>query len=146
MISDSLRARLDLVNAEQAVLQGETALRAARFALGRQVGVPEPVVPVRPADLEPGPLALSRDEIMTLAESASPAVVAATENLQVEVHLGKGAHTERTSRQRLRRVHARGTSIHVRPATARRAWLLRPRAGAGGGAGFSSCGAHGFAT
>jgi outer membrane protein TolC len=78
-ISDSLRARLDVVNAEQAVLQGETGLRAARFALGRQVGMSEPVAPVRPDSLEPRALALSDDEIMQLAESVSPAVIAASE-------------------------------------------------------------------
>ncbi len=47
-VSDSLRARLDVVNAEQAILQGETALRAARFSLGRQVGISGPVEPLRP--------------------------------------------------------------------------------------------------
>ena len=78
-ISDSLRARLDVVNAEQAVLQGETAVRAARFALGRQVGLGAPVEPIRPDDLEPRPLALSEPEIMEIAESVSPAVVAAEE-------------------------------------------------------------------
>ncbi len=79
-ISDSLRARLDVVNAEQAVLQAETALRAARVSLGRQIGVSEPVRPASPAVLDPGPLPLSEDEIMQLAEEASPSVVAATES------------------------------------------------------------------
>ncbi|MDX1492665.1 MAG: TolC family protein [Longimicrobiales bacterium] len=79
-ISDSLRARLDVVNAEQAVLQAETALRAARFSLGRQIGVSEPVAPAAPGELEPGPLPLADAEIMQLAEEASPTVVAATES------------------------------------------------------------------
>jgi len=78
-ISDSLRARLDLVNAEQAVLQAETAVRGARFSLGRQIGVAQPVVPDPPDDLDPGPLPLTEPEIMELAESTSPAVVAAGE-------------------------------------------------------------------
>ncbi len=76
-ISDSLRARLDLVNARQAVLQGETALRAARFSLGRQIGEPAPVIPARPDNLEPSELPLTEAEIMQLAEAASPTVVAA---------------------------------------------------------------------
>jgi outer membrane protein len=76
-ISDSLRARLDVVNARQAVLQGETALRAARFALGRQVGEAAPVQPVRPDDLDPTSLGMTEAEIMQLAEEASPDVVAA---------------------------------------------------------------------
>lgn len=79
-VSDSLRARLDVVNAEQAVLQSETALRAAHVSLGRQIGVSEPVTPTAPNDLDPGPLPLTESEIMELAESASPAVVAAGES------------------------------------------------------------------
>ena len=79
-ISDSLRARLDVVNAEQAVLQAETSLRSARFSLGRQIGVAEPVRPTPPDDLDPGPLPLSEEEIMQLAEEASPSVIAASES------------------------------------------------------------------
>jgi outer membrane protein len=78
-ISDSLRARLDVVNAEQAVLQFETALRAARFALGRQVGERRPLAPVRDGNFDPRPLALADPEILELAESVSPSVVAAAE-------------------------------------------------------------------
>jgi outer membrane protein TolC len=75
-ISDSLRARLDVVNARQAELQNETALRAARFSLGRQIGEPSPVTPARPANLAPSALSLGDGEIMELAEAASPTVVA----------------------------------------------------------------------
>jgi outer membrane protein len=79
-ISDSLRARLDVVNARQAVLQGETAMRAARFALGRQIGEGRPVAPESPGDLSPTALALTDDEIMMLAEGRSPSVVAAMQS------------------------------------------------------------------
>jgi outer membrane protein TolC len=78
-VSDSLRARLDRVNAEQAVLQAETALRAAQFSLGRQVGMGEPIAPERPANLEPRPLPLVESEIMEIAEAVSPSVIAANE-------------------------------------------------------------------
>ncbi len=78
-VSDSLRARLEFVNARQSLLQAETATRAARFALGRQVGEAAPVTPVRPKDLEPTPLALSEEAILVIAESESPAVIAAVE-------------------------------------------------------------------
>jgi outer membrane protein TolC len=78
-VSDSLRARLDLVNANQAVLVGETSLRAARFSLGRQIGVAGAVEPERPSDLAPRELALTDGEIMTMAESTSPSVIAAAE-------------------------------------------------------------------
>jgi outer membrane protein len=78
-VSDSLRARLDWINAQQAVLQGEAAIRAARFSLGRQIGESGPVVPERPADLDPTPLGLTPEQIMVLAESRSPSVIAAAE-------------------------------------------------------------------
>ena len=79
-ISDSLRARLELVNARQSVLTVETAMRAARFALGRQVGESQPVQPVSPPNLDPTPLSLSEEEILQLAEAASPSVIAAEES------------------------------------------------------------------
>lgn len=75
--SDSLRTRLELANARQGLLQAQNQLRAARFALGRQVGVDGPVVPALPDNLDPAPLALGEAEIVALAESVSPAVRAA---------------------------------------------------------------------
>jgi len=89
-VSDSLRARLDVVNANQAVLQGENALRASRFSLGRQIGIGQPVTPDRPADLEPSPLPYTEQEILELAESASPSVIAAVEST-VSAGLGVSA-------------------------------------------------------
>ena len=58
----------------QSVLQAEAATRAARFALGRQVGLSEPVMPELPDGLDPSPLALSEQEMFLLAEERSPAV------------------------------------------------------------------------
>jgi outer membrane protein TolC len=78
-LSDSLRARLDVANAQQAQLQTETALRAAQFALGRLIGERAPVVPERPAMLEPTELGLTDEEIYILAEEESPSVTAARE-------------------------------------------------------------------
>ena len=72
--SDTLRARLELANARQAVLQGEAATRAARFALGRQIGQSAPVVPELPEGLDPSPLPITDEEILVLAEENSPAV------------------------------------------------------------------------
>ena len=76
-VSDTLRARLEFINARQAVLNAEVQTRAARFALGRQVGVSEPVIPVTPDDLEPRPLLLSEAEVLEVAESFAPSVQAA---------------------------------------------------------------------
>ena len=75
--SDSLRTRLELANAQQALLQSRNQLRSAQFALGRQVGADGPVAPFLPGNLDPAPLALSEEEIVALAESVSPAVLAA---------------------------------------------------------------------
>lgn len=75
--SDTLRARLEMVNARQAVLTAETARRAARFALGRQVGADGPVTPAVFADLEPTPLPLSEAQVLEAAELGSPSVRAA---------------------------------------------------------------------
>ncbi len=72
--SDTLRARLEVANALQSVLQAEAATRAARFALGRQVGLAEPVMPELPDDLDPSPLAFTEEEMFLLAEERSPAV------------------------------------------------------------------------
>lgn len=78
-ISDSLRARLDVLNAQQTVLQSETAVRSARSSLGRQIGLSERVTPTRPGDLEPSPLSLTESEILEMAVSVSPPVIAASE-------------------------------------------------------------------
>jgi outer membrane protein len=78
-LSDSLRARLDVANSEQTLLQSETSLRAAQFALGRQIGEGRPVVPVRPVSLEPTALGLTDAEIYLIAEEQSPSVIAAEE-------------------------------------------------------------------
>jgi len=94
-VSDSLRARLELINAQQAVLQAETAMRAARFALGRQIGESRPVEPVAPGGLEPSPLSLTEEEILAIAEAASPTVVAAEESTRaaaVNVSVARSAY------------------------------------------------------
>ena len=72
--SDSLRVRLELVNAQQSALQTETQLRAARTSLGRQIGVAGTASAIPPADMEPSPLALSDEEIYRVAELNSPEV------------------------------------------------------------------------
>ncbi len=75
--SDTLRARLELINARQAVLNAESQTRAARFGLGRQVGLAEPVIPVVPEDLAPSPLPFQEAELLEVAENQAPSVLAA---------------------------------------------------------------------
>ena len=79
--SDTLRARLEMANARQAVLVQETALRAARFALGRQIGSEVPVSPVEPDRMDPSPISLTDDEIYQIAVGASPSVRASEANV-----------------------------------------------------------------
>jgi outer membrane protein TolC len=81
--SDTLRARLELMNAQQSVLQSQNAVRAGQFSLGRQVGLGGPVIPVLPENLDPVPLALSETEIFELAEESSPVVRAAAASADV---------------------------------------------------------------
>ena len=76
-VSDTLRARLEFINARQAELTAGTQTRAARFALGRQIGMAEPVIPVVPDDLEPRPLLMSEGEVLEVAEGFAPSVLAA---------------------------------------------------------------------
>ena len=80
-VSDTLRARLELINARQALLTAENATQIARFGLGRQIGMSEPVAPVVPEDLNPAPLGLEQIEVLRIAESESPSVVAANATL-----------------------------------------------------------------
>lgn len=75
--SDTLRARLELVNARQNVLSAEVQTRAARFALGRHVGLSEPVSPEALEDLDPTPLGLTAEEVLAMAEAQAPSVIAA---------------------------------------------------------------------
>ena len=74
--SDTLRARLEVINSRQGVLTNESNLRAARFALGRQIGLSEPVIPLSPGNLDPSSLPMSEPEMIQLAENASPSVIA----------------------------------------------------------------------
>lgn len=75
--SDTLRTKLELVNSRQAVLNAEVALRAAQFALGRQVGLGRPVAPAPPGNLAPSTLGATAEELLLEAEGISPAVIAA---------------------------------------------------------------------
>lgn len=75
--SDTLRARLELVNARQALLQARSGAMTARVNLGRQVGVAGAVEPEAPGAVEPEALALSDAQVLALAERGSPSVLAA---------------------------------------------------------------------
>ena len=73
--SDVLRARLQVSNARQGLLNAETQRRTAMYALGRAVGLEGPVAADPPATLEPEPLALSLEAMRALVLSEAPSVV-----------------------------------------------------------------------
>lgn len=79
--SDVLRAELEVGNAELAVLQSTTSLEAARLELGRISGMEGQVRPSPDALPERAPEMVAEEELVSRARSASPAVVAAEENL-----------------------------------------------------------------
>lgn len=76
-VSDTLRARLEYMNAQQAALQASTGLRTARVQLGRLVGLDGPVDAEAPEGFRIEPLPLAPEEILSLAEEAAPSVRAA---------------------------------------------------------------------
>lgn len=81
--SDVLRARLELSNARQALLQSMTQRRDAMYRLGRTVGAPGPVAAVEPPDLTPGPLALSAEALREVVLEAAPILVSARADMGV---------------------------------------------------------------
>lgn len=72
--SDVLRARLDLNNAKQSLLNIETQQRAAGYALGVLVGISGPVGVRIDTLLVPRPLPVSEAEVIRLAEQNAPAI------------------------------------------------------------------------
>lgn len=76
--SDTLRTRLELLTARQAVLDADVAVRAAHFSLGRQIGLGIPVAPGPPGDLDPRPLGATTEDLLVEAENTSPSVIAAS--------------------------------------------------------------------
>jgi len=80
--SDSLRGRLEVNQAQQALLQAQSQLRSARYALGATIGIDGPAGVVPPTDLEPRPIAHTEDELIAIAIESAPAVVTAGANLK----------------------------------------------------------------
>lgn len=81
--SDVLRARLQLSNARQALLQSMTQRRNAMYALGQTVGVMGPVAAVEAPALEPVPLGLSVEAMRQLVLEEAPTVIAARADVGV---------------------------------------------------------------
>jgi outer membrane protein TolC len=81
--SDVLRSQLQRTNARQALLESQTQLRSAMYALGQTVGIMGPVAAERPESLEPAPLALSALEMREVVVDRAPTVLSAEAELDV---------------------------------------------------------------
>ena len=81
--SDVLRARLQMSNARQALLQSMTQRRDAMYTLGRTVGTIGPVTAVDPPVLDPEPLAMGVDAMRELVLEEAPIMVSALANVGV---------------------------------------------------------------
>ncbi len=81
--SDVLRARLELSNARQALLEAQTQLRTNMYTLGQTVGVRGPVATVTPETLAPTPLAMSAEALRELVVDQAPAVESAVAQVSV---------------------------------------------------------------
>jgi outer membrane protein len=81
-IADVLQARVQVMNAQQSLLTNQSQKRTAMFALGRLVGVDGPVEARLEAPLEPRPLSVSKDSLMSLVMGVSPSVNAAIASKQ----------------------------------------------------------------
>jgi outer membrane protein len=75
--SDALRARLELNQARQSLLQAQTQRRNAAFTLGATIGHDGPVGARLAEPLEPEPIAASREQLVDLAMAAAPVVATA---------------------------------------------------------------------
>jgi TolC family type I secretion outer membrane protein len=81
--SDVLRARLELSNARQALLEAQAQLRTNSYTLGQTVGVRGPVAARSPSRLEPTPLAMSAAALRELVSAQAPTVESAVAQVSV---------------------------------------------------------------
>ncbi len=73
-LSDSLRARFELTQARQQLLQAQNNRRAAAYTLGALIGFEGPVGARLEAPLAPRPLTVSDEELFAIVLEQSPAV------------------------------------------------------------------------
>lgn len=80
--SDGLRAELEMDNAELALLDARSSLRAAALELGRQIGETAEALPVEAALPNRAPALPQKDVLVARATDSSPSVLAARANLR----------------------------------------------------------------
>lgn len=80
--SDSLRSRVDLNDAQLALLNARNDARSAQFGLAEAMGVERRVAPREAATLEPDPLPVDRERLMEVARQRAPRVVSARRSVQ----------------------------------------------------------------
>ena len=81
--SDVLRARLQVSNARQGMLNAETQRRTAMYALGQVVGLAGPVAAVSTEGLEPRALMLTVEEMRDFVARNAPTIIASEASLGV---------------------------------------------------------------
>lgn len=81
--SDVLRARLELSNARQTLLEAQAQQRTAMFGLGQAIGIRGPVAARVPESLEPAPLAVSPDALRAMVADQAPTVESAVAQVSV---------------------------------------------------------------
>jgi outer membrane protein len=81
--SDVLRARLELSNARQTLLDAQAQQRTTMFALGQTIGVRGPVAARAPESLDPVPLTVSPDALRAMVADQAPAVESAVAQVSV---------------------------------------------------------------
>jgi outer membrane protein TolC len=81
-ISDSLRSQLELIQAQQTLLQAQNARRDAGYRLGALMGYDGPVAADPNTPTAPRPLALTDDELLQLAIEQSPSVRSAAASVE----------------------------------------------------------------
>jgi outer membrane protein len=80
--SDQLRARLEVNQARQNLLQARNARRTAAYALGGLIGIDGAAGAQLEGSIEPEPLQRSREEIIEMAVARAPSVIAAQASVQ----------------------------------------------------------------
>lgn len=80
--SDSLRSRVDLNDAQLALLNARNEVRSAQFALAEAMGVERRVAPTETATLEPDTLHVGRERLLELARERSPRVESALRSVE----------------------------------------------------------------
>lgn len=80
--SDTLRSRVDLNDAQLALLNARNEARSAEYSLAESMGLETPVTPAEEATLEPDSLQWNRQELVRVALERAPSVQSASHSVE----------------------------------------------------------------